>query len=429
MKKTLSAIAALGMLATLPAIASAGGNDDEIMRELELLRNKMAAQMERIEYLEGQIDKKVEEAVEKNGSSKVVLANKFIDQLTLKGDLRVRYERRDKDLKGGGGEARDRWRTRFRVGGVWENMAEDWQVGAGLATGSGDPTSTNDTWSETEAFETGDIRLDYAYAKHKLPNTMSFTLGQHKNPYEASWVMWDSDVRFAGFTGKYGEKSGPFVTLGGYGAKLVDGNNTAMLYAGQIGYNGKVGDAKYIIAAGYHAYDSTFINDVNTDDELNLGNIDPEQYDINVGDIYGKVSFPAGPAKLSLYGQLWQNFGADGDAGESQEANFTTQKPEDYDTGWVLGLDAKINQFKLGYAYAVVEADSLYGVLKDGDFGDGISSNGTNVKGHRVKLGYSFSKNWSAGLTWLNFEEDEEVSPTGDSDSIDTYQFDIKYKF
>ncbi|MDG4476196.1 putative porin [Thiovibrio frasassiensis] len=418
MRKVLSAAAALGVCLALPAAAMAGAGvtDEQILKDLEYLRNKVAAQQEHIEALEGKQDSK----------GKVALANEFIDQLTLKGDLRVRYEKRDKDYKDGQGSdaSRDRWRTRFRLGGIWDNKAENWQVGAGLATGSDDPTSTNDTWSESKTFETGDIRLDYAYAKHKW-NDFAFTLGQAENPYKSSWVFWDGDVRLSGLTAQYGQKDGIFATLGGYGAKLVNDDNTATLVAGQAGYKGKVGSAKYTLAAGYQTYSKSLINEGNAAFELDR--VDEDKYELNIGDLYGDVSFPVGDVKLKLYGQIWQNFGADGEIGESQAEDFT-KKPGDADMGWVFGADAKYNSFKLGYAYSVVEADSLFGYLSDSDFGDGLNASKTNKKGHRVQLGYDISKNWGTSLTWLSFEPNEE-SVNYTVDQVDIYQFDVSYKF
>ncbi|MGV1098381.1 putative porin [Thiovibrio sp. JS02] len=431
MKKVLSAAAALALCLGLPAAAFAGAglSDEQLLKELEYLRTRMQAQQEHIDALEAMVDKKVtakvEEEVKKNSGGKVALANEFIDQLKLKGDLRVRYEIRDRDYKEGQGSdiSRDRWRTRFRLGGVWENKEENWQVGAGLASGGDDPTSTNDTWSETKVFETGDIRLDYAYAKHKWDD-FTFTMGQHQNPFESSWVFWDGDVRLAGLTGQYGGKEGLFATLGGYGAKLVNDDNTATLVAGQLGYRGKAGEAKYTLAAGYHTYSKSLLNEQNAD--FKLDSVDPEQYELNIGDLYGDVTMPLGEVKFTLYGQVWQNFGADGAIGESQAGSSFTKKPEDADLGWVFGLDAKYGAVKLGYAYSVVEADSLFGYLSDSDFGDGLSK--TNKKGHRVQLGYSLSKNWSTSATWLSFERDEDYA-SAKEDQVDIYQFDVSYKF
>jgi len=425
MKKTIVAVALL--LCFVPGAALAGGGDsmDEVLRQLDRMQQQIEAQKKQISDLEQQLGSKVaakEEGAKEAGTGKIALANKFIDQLTFKGDLRVRYEIRDRDYKTNSDVSRDRFRTRFRVGAIWENDQEDWQVGAGLASGGTSATSTNATWSEDTAFETGDIRLDYAYAKHKWQD-FNFILGQQKNPYKSSWVMWDGDVRPTGFTGQYKHASGAFATVGAYGAKLVNDDNTAMLYAGQLGYGGKAGSVGYTLAASYYKYDQSFINDkANT----SLGTVDPSQYALEIGDLYGEVKFPVAMVNVSLYGDFWQNFGADGNIGQSQAGASFPKEPDEADTGWVLGVDAKINNFKLGYAYSVVEADSLYGYLADADFGDGLST--TNKQGHRVKLGYNFTKNWSSNITWLSYERDVEI-PSASVDSVDLYQFDIMYAF
>jgi hypothetical protein len=416
MNKVLSAASLLGVLLCLPsAVMAEGSSEEKILHELEYLRTKVMAQQEHIDAIEGVQNKK----------GQVVLANEFIDQLTLKGDLRVRYERQSKEYNSQADSidvARDRWRTRFRLGGVWANKGEDWEVGAGLASGSDDPASTNDTWSENKPFESGDIRLDYAFAAHQWQD-FKFTMGQQHNPYESSWVLWDTDVRLAGLTGRYGKKDGLFATLGGYGAKLVNSDNTSILYMGQGGYRGRAGAAKYTVAVGAHKYDQTLIND-----KTNLNNIDSSKYGLEVGDLYGKVSLPLAGAKLDLYGHVWKNFGADGDLGQSQVKDFPN-KPGDADLGWVLGLEAKIDKVKLGYAYAVVEADSMYGYLGDADLGDGLGPK-TNKKGHRVQAGYSFSKNWSADVTWMSYKQDKAFySANNKVDNVNLYQFDMSYKF
>lgn len=456
MKKVLSTAAAIGLCLYLPAAALAGGaqGNDEILRELQELRAMVSTQQARIEMLEEQKSAAPAEDMEylrtkvtaqqehidaieaKKGFA--VSGNKFIDQITLKGDLRVRYEMRDKEYKDGKGEdlTRERFRTRFRLGGVWDNKEESWQVGAGLASGGDDPTSTNDTWSENKPFETGDIRLDYAYAKHKW-NDVTMTLGQHENPYKSSWVLWDGDVRLAGMTVAYGQKEGVFATGGAYGAKLVEDNDTSMLYIGQVGYNGKFSEkGKFTLAAGYQAYSNELISeeygldhdaaDLSTKSAFGLGSVDPNAYELSIGDIYGDVSFPAGPVKLKLYGQTWMNFGADGQIGQSQAGSHFPGTPGDNDLGWVLGAEGKINDFKVGYAYSMVEADSLFGYLSDSDFGDGLSK--TNKQGHRVQLGYQLSKNWSTDFTFLNYERAEDFA-SAKEDQVSIYQFDVSYKF
>ena len=51
MRKTVS-IAALGVALFLPSVGLAGGNNQNLMHELELLRSKLASQQAHIEALE-----------------------------------------------------------------------------------------------------------------------------------------------------------------------------------------------------------------------------------------------------------------------------------------------------------------------------------------------------------------------------------------
>ncbi len=425
MRKSLAPLVALGLLSVMlfiPICANAGDyNQQQILKELESLKQKVKSQQDHIDRLttmmgdsmDKKIEAKVEEKIAADGDSKIQLSNAFIDQLKIKGDLRVRYERRDRTEPSGSSsedKARDRYRTRFRLGGVWNNTAENWEIGAGLATGGSGGTSTNDTWGDDSPFETGDIRLDYAYAKHKISD-YSFTLGQQKNPFVKSWLIWDGDLRPTGLTAHYSNDFGVFATLGGYGVLLYDDDNTAMMYAGQVGYKNKIGDVKLTVATGYQLYDSVFSS----------GAAPNSEYDFQIVDLYAKTEFKAGPVKLSPYAQVWNNLGADGNAGEGQLGGEL--KPEDENLGWVVGLDAKIENIKLGYAYAIVGADCIYGELKDADFGTGISE--TDIKGHKISASYGFSKNMSTGITAMLYEADERNNQR----EVNLYQFDVKYKF
>jgi hypothetical protein len=424
-------VLAMGIAGLFAGNSYAGGTDpgvtmnqEEILKRLDSLQKTVASQQELINDLRKQVDQNkvmVENVNSEAQPSSIALANKAIDQLKIKGDLRVRFETRNVEHDGGD-ENRDRFRTRFRVGGVWKNKAENWEVGAGLATGGTSATSTNDTWSESSPFETGDIRLDYAYGKHKW-NDFTFTAGQHKNPWKRSWIIFDSDIRFAGFTGNYTSDIGFFVTAGAYGAKYYkasgDDYNTAMLYAGQLGYGGKVGDVKYTLTAGYHTYDSSFISDEYENGDLE--NVDPDKYELNIADIYGDLKFKLGKTKMKVYGNYWTNLDPDGEVGQGQLGGNID--PENEDIGYVLGLEAKIKKFKFQYAYAHVEADSLYGPLKDADFGTGI--NDTDVEGHKIGVSYSFTKNVSTSFTGMMYEPIEK----DDEPDANLYQFDLKYKF
>jgi predicted porin len=203
----------------------------------------------------------------------------------------------------------------------------------------------------------------------------------------------------------------------------------------QAGYNGTFSEkGKFTVATGYQSYSNEMIDEewaldhddptLATKSSFGLGSVDPNAYELSIGDIYTDVSFPAGPVKLKMYGQLWMNFGADGKHG--QAGSKFPGLPEDNDMGWVLGTDATINNFKMGLAYSVVEADSLFGYLSDSDFGDGLSK--TNKQGWRAQLGYNITKNWSTDFTYLNYERVEDWAAAKE-DQVSIYQVDVSYKF
>jgi hypothetical protein len=202
--------------------------------------------------------------------------------------------------------------------------------------------------------------------------------------------------------------------LGGYSIRFykTPGEDTAMLFAGQVGYKNKIGNVSLLAAVGYQHFDGVFSNQEAPN----------PNYDFHIGDFYTKASIPLGMVELSPYGQIWCNFGADGEDGEGQLGGDLN--PGDEDLGFILGLDAKINKFvKLGYAYAVVGADSIYGALTDSDFGTGLSD--TDVKGHRISAFFDVTKNISTGATAFFYEADERSNQR----EVDLYQVDVNYKF
>jgi hypothetical protein len=341
----------------------------------------------------------------------LVKLGKAIDSLTLNADLRIRYELRDRDevAPDKKNTTTDRMRTRFRLGFVWDNNEESWKVGAGLCTGGADATSTNATWSNGNFFETGDIRLDYAFAQHKLGDSVKFTAGQQKMLWNTSWLLWDGDVRPAGFTFNF-DRSGFFATAGAYVARQY-GNNMGKLYVAQLGYAGKIDSFDFMLSTSYQPFNKEL-------DEQNRPN---SNYKWEIYDVYGTAGIPIGDVKLSAYGHWFVNLGADGDVGQGVLGG--TLKPGDEDTGWVAGLDAKYKAFGAGVAYAEVGADSCFGPLKDGDFGSGISD--TDLRGWVASLSYNITKNFSVAGKGLFYEaKTRDKQP-----SVNLYQVDLGYKF
>jgi hypothetical protein len=362
-----------------------------------------------------------------------------IKSLKLKGDLRVRFERHDQDKDAGKNtdtnNPKDRLRTRFRLGAFWNAPDEKWEIGAGLATGGGGSTSTNDTWSEDDDktvnnkdfFKTGDIRLDYAYAKHSLDvpgmKKVNIIVGQQKNPFKTSWLLWDSDVRPAGFTGHV-DTGIVFATIGGYDV-LQNGNDVDMMYALQGGSKIKNGNIAFTGALTGYFFSTDFDKNhiFGSSYEVN------KDYEYQIIDLYGKIDIKLDKKiKISPYLQVFQNIGADGEKGQGVLGGDL--EPDSENTGWTIGVDTKFMDASFKLSYASVGADSCVPGLKNADFGSKIHK-GVNVSGAVVAAGYKLTKHFSTELTAYLYKALEEVTkddPDNDK-NMQMYHFDLKYKF
>ncbi len=418
---------------------SAFADQDDILKKIEDLQKQITEQQAMIDSLRAQIKQssetvntmvreevkqEVEKGIAQSKSSARLNLGKGIEGLRLTGDARYRYERSEHDRPGVSSSNLDRHRTRFRLGAVWNNPDENWEIGAGAATGDGNATSTNATWSNANVFETGDLRLDYAYAQHKWKNT-KITLGQQKNPFETSFLYWDGDVRPAGLTVQ-SDLAPFFVTAGAYQVRYFNGSSpngvnaeNAGLFAGQVGTKVNLAEnLKWMLALGFQHFDS------NT--SRNSAPALHRDYRFQIGDLYSTLDTRIGDVKLGVFGHVWKNFGADGTANTGQiQFAGNTDTPDDNDLGWVLGLDAALGRVKLGYAYGRVEADSVYTAIKDGDFGASTSGmNNTDIKGHKLGANYAFTKNFSLGATAVLVQEVNGPERDGK-----LFHLDANYKF
>lgn len=403
-----------------------------------------------------QTNKKVEALEQK------LVLGKGIEGLKLTGDLRVRYDARDQDFgnyrsaREDSAEDRARFRTRFRIGLEWTNPTEAWQAGAGLATGGDDGRSTNDTWGESNAFETGDIRLDYAYARHNMTVgdglPLSLTLGQQKNPFVTTCILWDSDLRPTGVTVQLGdplgkEYAGPFATAGAYqvlwGPNLKGTNNDqdVVLYAGQVGYSHRTESYSALAALGLTHITRSSLYDAAKG--VSSSSYDPfryspglyrigseEQWGADLVDLYleAKTSWAGAEVKPYVHGAV--NLSADGTV--SQQNLKSGEEPGDHDMAGLIGLDLKRGKWRFSYNYAHIGADAVFGPLKDSDFGETAGLMDTDIRGHKISLSYSPVKNLEVGATaFLLSRIDGGSEETGkkEADSATCVQLDAVYKF
>ncbi|MGY8813391.1 MAG: putative porin, partial [Gammaproteobacteria bacterium] len=139
---------------------------------------------------------------ETNVATKSIDAASWASKISLKGDARMRYSGKKEEPN----INRDRGRVRYRLG-VIAQPTSDWEVGAGLASGTDDLRSTNQTFGDT--FSTKGIHLDYAYTQYKFNDSIKAVAGKLKYSsylYTASDLLWDGDINPEGFSTNFNHK-------------------------------------------------------------------------------------------------------------------------------------------------------------------------------------------------------------------------------
>jgi hypothetical protein len=310
--------------------------------------------------------------------------------MTLSGDLRVRYQ--TEDIDNDGKPSRNRWRIRLRPG-LDARINDRWKVGFGLATGSDDPISTNQTL-ENE-FQTPDIRLDYAYAQYSPTRDIKITAGKLKNPlYTTKDLMWDSDARPDGlaatFNFKASDKIGLFITpayfiLEEFSATKDD---PAMMVL-QPGMTWKINDnVNFKIAGAYYDFKnvkgsnmSVHSQGTNSTDAggLWLYDHDSTAFDAELG------------FKISSFIKYASVFG-----------EYVKSDADTDDAGWLAGItfgDEKVNElgkWQFIYNYRDIEKDAWVDWLPDSDFYGGE----TGTKGSEFEFTFGLAKNVTLGLDY-----------------------------
>lgn len=415
----------------------------DLQRELQAMKEQLKNQQAQIDSLKSQagqefvtraeaqsliqsevdaiVDTRVESGLAQLRDTAAVLTlGENINALDIRGDLTLRWARIENDWEAFGDESDDFYAARVRVGGVWR--AEGWEVGIGLGTlFHGDSTDRYDVFNEDSVFETNEIYLDYAYAKHTWGD-LSLTVGQHAVPFRGTWILWDrAELRPVGVTLEW-EHQDFFVVGGAYHARRFGESETdGYLFGLQAGYNGHVGDVDFTAAlAYYHGNNKLTENEVPFPDD---------DYQFQLADVYVAAHTHFGEVGFGVYGEYVHNFGAEGNFFQSQDF-LSFEDPDDQDDAFIIGADVTFRNWTLGYAYAHIESDAVPASLNDDEFGSPLqrfgSPNSVNAKGHVFELHYAVNENITIKGAVFLVEEIEEGIFDGEGER---YQVDIAYTF
>jgi hypothetical protein len=365
---------------------------------------------------------------------KALIPKTWADSVTVKGDLRYRYESiNDDSKKDANKETYTRQRDRVRARLVAEAKVNDKvKGGVGLSTGGNDPISGNQTMGDGGTKK--DMKLDLAYIDYSVigdatANEIHVIGGKMKNPFITlnDDLMWDGDLSPEGLALK-SQFGNDVVTVYGNAAHMWiqerDSKDAAKLFAAQ-------GAAKFqfapevslTVGAGYFDFQNMKGYDVMDWEGKNNGygnsttkgtvsgtttnkawatEFTPVMY-------FASLDFWVAGVPVSIFGQELSNTDAD-------------KLDQGHLYGISLGKAKRVGTFEVGYSHAELDKDATVGMWTDSDRWGG----GTDGKGHKVYAKYALTKNVTLGATY--FKDDKTVSKDGGTD-YDRMQLDLVAAF
>ncbi len=435
-------LSALGVAASVACAQSVLGQSNDAL--IDKLVNKGILTVKEANELREESDKNFKQAYAvKSGLPDWVTSFKW------NGDMRGRYEA----FSASNPQALDRHRVQYRLRlGASVTMLDNFEVGIRLASAGdtpGNPISSNQTL-DNNASKKG-LALDQAYGRWTPVDNANWaatlTLGKMENPLVFAPIVFDPDYTPEGFGQHFiihaTESHDLKLNLGQFvieerSGKLVD----SYLLGGQLLWEAKWSPA-WKTTAGVGALvlsgreNLTPANGIFNIGEGNtrvgglaanapLHNFYPIIGDASV--TYTLPSFPLarGPVPLTLAGEVLHNIAAP-DHNNGYSAKLT------------LGKAGKKGLWETSYEYRYLEADAVFEEFPESDFnaytqianttgGTAGYVNGTNIRGHILRLGYSpFDAFTLAVSLWLTDNINE--NPAGSSASARRLQMDAQWKF
>jgi hypothetical protein len=424
MKRILT-IALLGSLVAMPnAMAEVSDEDFEQLREqLTLMSQRLdqlAAENTELRQAQQQTESTIAEVevsvAEVQAIEPLVPAETWPDRVKLHGDFRYRYETIEVEdsLK----HRRNRIRARTDI---TARVADNIDVGFGLATGGDDPVSTNQTLGGGGSSK--NIALNLAYVDWEAIDDLHLYAGKFKNPLTRvgnQSLMWDGDWTPEGLALKYNRN---WFFVNAYGSFLESdsrNNNDSFAWGSQFGASGTLGDLKLTGGVAYYDiqtkgkrtpfgdpsdpndyYGNTAVEASGLACGTNTGAECEYLYDYMLTEVFAEASFELGSWPVSVYADYVDN-------------SDTSQNNTGWTLGTTIGHAKDRGQMQFTYIYADKGADSMLGLLTDSDFGGG----GTDSKGHWLKFAYGVSKGWTIGAQYFINEINLSTGPKRDYDRL-----------
>jgi hypothetical protein len=356
------------------------------------------------------------------------------DSVTLKGDLRYRYESINDDSKLNANKetyTRQRDRIRARLGAE-AKCNDNLKAGIEFSTGQSDPVSGNQSLGD--GFGKKEFRLNLGYFDYNFlgdnPNEMHGIAGKMKNPFITmpDDLVWDPDLTPEGLAVKsqFGGGLATLLANGGYmWIQERSDKDDLMLYAGQAAVKLQfIPEVGLTFGASYYGY-----QDMQGYDVIDWENKNNSYGNSTVkGTVSGGATNKAWASEftpvvyfvqldlwvagvpLATYAQKLSN----GDAAAFDQGHLY---------GVTLGKAKNPKTWEAGYSYAEVEKDATVGMFTDSDRWGG----GTDGRGHKVYGKYQIMKNLQAGVSY--FLDEKTISDSAKTKDYNRLQVDLVANF
>jgi hypothetical protein len=396
---------------------------DKLEQENSALKSENESLKAQDDYLKAETKGLRKDSATLAAESAKVKGADWAGKVTVKGDLRYRYEYISDEAISSSGVTADRYRDRVRARVNVEAKATDnLLVGVGFATTEGgDSRSSNQ--SLDGSFSRKSIDLDLAYFDWKFAGWGDLIGGKMKQPFvkPGQSMFWDNDVNPEGLALAFSQGIW-FGSAYNFWVDEISGPESSrtsdvMLQGAQIGVKLPIGASSLTLAA--HYYDLAagvgrapfFGGSSNGNTTVAIGTPPAPVlvYDYEVVNVMAELNLLLGSTPLQFWADAAQN-----------------QEPEDYDTAWaagvLLGKASNPKSWEFGASYQKIEKDALFAQLIDSDFGGGTSDS----QGWIVRGGFAPLRNWTLNATYFLNQRNVDVGTESDYDRL---QVDFNVKF
>ncbi len=387
--------------------------------EIRLLKAQLAELSKRLEKLEqDRLQSQVKKAPTHTKNTKTPTPSKNLQhskfnhwphRVAFNADIRYRFEyidQRDRD-------SRLRHRLRYRMG-MEMRLNENIDIGFRLASGAGNPVSTN--IGVSDAFSNKPFTLDKAYVNLQLGENSRLTAGKMGNPFfrpNKSQLLWDNDLTPEGLAWRYKGTGWHAVATWLQLEERKAADETQMFGVQVVAPVDFEQKAKLTVGMGYFDY----VN-IQGYSPLYDGNARGNSIDAN-GDYASDFNELELSALLEtrLFDRPFTLF-ADYVKNTVAESNEDTA----YLAGFQIGKAKKMGSWQFSYAWHSADADAVVALLNNSDLAGGQ----TNSDGSITRFKYILKPKTTFSLTWISSTQKKN---TDNPVAYDRLQADFSWKF